>query len=89
MEIKINRKMQRLVEELDDVVQLFFNDKTEDADIPERVMDAIQERIELLQDDIKDLVEIADKDIDAVIEEFTPEELENIKSDLNYERMCG
>lgn len=85
----INRKMQRLVEELDDVIQIFFDEKTENADIPERAMDAIQERIELLQDDIKNLVEIANEDIDDVVQEFTPEELENIKSDLRYERMCG
>ena len=78
MEIKVNGKMQRLVEELDDIVQIFFDEKIEDADIPDRARDAIQERIEMLQDDIKNLVEIANVDIDDVVEEFSPEELERL-----------
>ena len=89
MEIKLNSKTKRFGIEIADNVQIFFEDKVEDADIPERVRDSIQERIELLRQDIMNLIDVADKDIDAVIEEFTPEELENIKSDLRYERMCG
>ena len=86
--MKINERLKSLKGDIEYDIQSYIYDKIEEADIPERAKDAIQERIELLVQDVYNLLDIADTDIDDVIQEFTPEELENIKSDLRYERMC-
>lgn len=81
MEIKIN-ETKTLKSDLEYAVQSFFYDKTENANMPESAKDAIQERIELLLKDINNLTEIANTDVNDVIQKFSPEELRAIKSDL-------
>lgn len=77
--------MDRLIEEIKDKVSDYFLDYTINADIPERAENAIDELVGVLMEDIGDLIINTKSDVDSIIEEFTPEELENIKADIKYQ----
>ena len=77
--------MENLKENIETEINYWLDIKIQNADMPERAVEAIHERIDLLVDDINELLDIADKDVDEVMYEFSEENLKDIKADLKYQ----
>ena len=77
--------MESLKENIETEINYWLDRKIDNADIPERTIEAINERIDLLLDDINELLDIADKDVDEVMYEFSNEFIDDMKSDLKMQ----
>ena len=73
--------MKHLMEDIEEILRDYYEDKTGNADIPERAEDAIYERVTLLLNDIESLIDTANNDVDEVVEEFSEDNLKAIKTD--------
>lgn len=73
------------MEDIEDVVREYFEKLTSDIDIDTREYDAIDERINLLVEDIRELIEETKDDIENIKEEFSDDNILEIKRDLKYQ----
>jgi len=87
MEIKLNKRIKFLKADVEYPIQSYFYDITEEADIPEKAKDSIQERVDILVKDVYDLIDEADRDVNGIVEEFSPDEYKAQLEDLKYERI--
>lgn len=74
--------MDSLKIKLDEILQEFFDDRTGDADIPDRTRGYLQEELDKVKEDVFDIISDFFEDADNTIEEFSEENIRNIKDDI-------
>lgn len=77
--------MENLIEEITDKISDYFISYTNDADIPQRATDTIDELVASIMVDISDILENTRNDVDDIIYEFSEENLKDIKADIKYQ----
>ena len=74
--------MDSLKRELDNMLQEFFDDRTGDADIPDRTRDYLQKQLDNVKEDVFDIISDFIEDADNTIEEFSEENIRNVRDDM-------
>ena len=74
--------MDSLKIKLDEILQEFFDDRTGDADIPDRTRDYLQKQLDNVKEDVFEIISDFITDADNTIEEFSEENIRNIKDDI-------
>lgn len=74
--------MDSLKKELDKLLQYFFDERTGDADIPDRTRGYLQEELDKVKEEVFDIISEFIEDADNTIEEFSEENIKNIKDDI-------